>query len=178
MAPELFYQCVQNAIQQAIEKALKVGNEEKMIKNQLWILCHKDFDVPSNLRDWAMQEVEDICKRTVASMNLNPTLITQCPASLPKKEEDPPLFSKDTLYHASLCCHAVSACTAVNYEIFLNSKSHRLEEASMSISQYKESENVDRYIIAKCGNTIYVAFQSESTLTDWMNSSYSSFTDG
>ena len=176
MTPESFYQCVQYAIQQAIEKALKAGNEEEAIRNQLWTLCHKDFDVPSNLRDWAMQEVEEICKRTAASMN--PTLIAQCPVSLPQKEEDLPLFSKDTLYHASLCCHAVSVCTAGNYETFLNSKSHRLEEASMSVSQYKESENVDRYIIAKCGNTIYVAFQSESTLSDWMNSSYSSFIDG
>ncbi len=175
MTPESFYQCVQYAVQQAIEKALKVGNDEEAIRNQLWILCHKDFDVPSNLRDWAMQEVEDICKRTAASMNLNST---QCPASLPKVEEDPPLFSKNTLYHASLCCHAVSACTAGNYEIFLNSKSHLLEEASMSISQCKE--NIDRYIIAKCGNTIFVAFQSEPTLSNWMDvdSPYTTFVDG
>ena len=176
MTPESFYQCVQYAVQQAIEKAVKAGNEEEAIRNQLWILCHKDFDVPSNLCDWAMQEVEDICKRTAATMNLNPTLITQCPVSLPKKEEELPLFSKDTLYHASLCCHAVSACTAGNYEIFLNSKSHLLEEVSMSISQYKE--NVDRYIIAKCGNTIFVAFQGEPTLSNWMNSPYASFIDG
>lgn len=173
MTPESFYQCVQYAIQQAIEKAVRAGNEEESIRNQLWVLCHKDFDVPSNLRDWAIQEVEDICKRTTA---LNPTLITQCPASLPKKEESPPLFSKDTLYHASLCCHAVSVCTAGNYEIFLNSKSHLLEEASMSISQYKE--NVDRYIIAKSGNTIFVSFQGEPTLSNWMDSPYSSFIDG
>ena len=173
MTPESFYQCVQYGIQQAIEKALKAGNEEEAIRNQLWSLCHKDFDVPTNLRDWAMQEVEEICKRTTASMNQ--TLIT--PASiLPDEKVEPPLFSKDTLYHASLCCHAVSVCTAGNYEVFLNSKSHLLKEASMSISQCKE--NVDRYIIAKCGNTIFVAFQSEPTLSNWMDSPYTSFIDG
>lgn len=173
MTPDSFYQCVQYAIQQAIEKALKAGNGENVIRNQLWILCHKDFDVPTNLRDWAMQEVEEICKRTVVSMNQ----ILNAPKSLPdEKPVESPLFSKDTLYHASLCCHTVSVCTAGNYEVFLNSKSHLLEEASMSISQCKE--NVDRYIIARCGNTIFVAFQGEPSLSNWMGNSYTSFING
>ena len=143
-----------------------------MIRNQLWVLCYKDFDVPSNLREWAIQQIEDISKKMFASSDLVPI----APVSMPEEKVEPPLFSKGTLYHASLCCHAVSVCTAGNFESFLNSKSHVLEEASISISQYKE--NVDRYIIAKSGSTIYVAFQSEPTLSHWMDSPYTSFSEG
>lgn len=172
MTPESFYQCSKYAIQQAIEKAFKAGNNEEAIRNQLFTLCHKDFDVPTNLRDWAMQEVEEISKRTTFS--INPTLMS--PAPIPDDKVEPPLFSKGTLYHASLCCHAASDCNAGNFEAFLNSRSHLLGEASISISQYKL--NVDRYIIAKHGNTIFVAFQSEPTLSSWMDSPYTSFVDG
>lgn len=172
ITPESYYQCVQYTIQQAIEKAFKAGVGEEAIRNQMWIMCYKDFKVPTNLRGWAIQEIEEISKRTAISVN--PMLPT--PVALPDEKVEPPLFSKDTLYHASLCCHSVSVCTAGNFEAFLNSKSHLLEEASMSISQNKQ--NVDRYIIAKRGNTIFVAFQSEPTLSSWMDSPYTSFDDG
>ena len=172
MTPESYYQCVQYATQQAIEKAFKAGSGKELVQNQLWVLCYKDFDVPSNLREWAMHEVEDISKRMFASSCQ--AQIT--PVAHPEAKTELPLFSKDTLYHAGVCCHAVSVCTAGDFEAFMNSKSHLLEEGSISISQYKE--NVDRYIIAKCGNTVYVAFQSEPTLSSWMNSPYTSFSEG
>ena len=53
---------------------------------------------------------------------------------------------------------------------------HLLQEVSMSISS--EKKNVDRYIIAKQGNVIYVAFESEPILSWWMDSAYTSFEDG
>ena len=174
MTAELYHQCTKCAIQQAIENAIKVNPErgKESIRNQLWILCHKDFSVTSELREWAIQEVEEIFKRMSVDAAQPPI------APVPESDEnvEPPFFSKDTLYHASLCCQAVSTCTAAGFETFFNSKSHLLQEASMSLSQDKK--NVDRYIIAKRDDTIYIAFQSEPTLSSWMESSYASFSDG
>ena len=167
---ELFYQNTKCAIQQTIECALKAEMEQESIRNQLWILCHKEFSVPSDLREWTMQEAEDIFKRMSITVDHPPI------APLTEEKCEPSFFSKDILYHASLCCHAVSTCTARNFKAFFNSKSHLLQEASMSISQDKE--NVDRYIIARRDDTIYMAFQSEPTLSNWMDSPYSSFDEG
>ena len=170
MTAELFYQCTRCAIQKAIESAFKAERGKELIRNNLWTLCHKDFSVPSDLREWAMQEIEVILKRM--------SITVDQPPITPMSEEnvEPPFFSKDTLYHASLCCHAVSTCTAGNFEAFFNSKCHLLQEVSMSISQDKD--NVDRYIIATRDDTIYMAFQSEPTLSSWMDSPYVSFNEG
>ena len=120
----------------------------------------------------AMQEAEEIPKCTPASMD---QALSTSP--LPDQKIEPPLFTKDTLYHANLCCYIVNTCNDLNYEMFeLNSTGNMLEEATMSIRGMQKAY-VDRYMIARRGDTYLVAFQSERTMCAWSNK-YTSFTDG
>ena len=131
-------------------------------------MCYKSFDVPSKLREWTIQEVEKMCKSVEAVEKSDP-----CP---PSSDDKKPLMNKDILYHAGICCQAVSTHTAANFKKFFNGVGHALDEVSMSISQDKA--NVDRYIIAKQGDIVYMAFQSEPTLSKWIDGPYGSFDNG
>ena len=121
-----------------------------------------------------MQKAEETHKRSAASMDQalgNP--------SLPDQKAGPPLlFTKDTLYHASLCCYIVNMYNDLNYEALGLNISNMFEEATMSIRGMQKAY-VDRYMIAKRHgvDTYFVVFQSERTLCAW-NSKYASFTDG
>ena len=122
---------------------------------------------PTILFDMATQGFEGIQKRTAASMDQAVDTSTA---------EQPPLFSKDTLYHASLGCYIVNICNDMNYEIGgLNIPGHRFVEATMSIRGYgQQKPYVDRYMIAKhADDTYFVAFQGDR---GW-RSKYASFTD-
>ena len=122
----------------------------------------------------ATQEVEEIAKHAGASVGQALTMPTSSP---PDQTAEPPLFSKDTLYHASLCCHVVNTCNDLNYEFHLNSTSHQFEEASMSIRGMQKAY-VERYMIAKHTNdTYFVAFRIDDALSMWTRK-YASFSDG
>ena len=165
------YKTMKKDIQDSIEEALKYEDVES-VRSQMLFLCQKALNVvPVQLRDWAMQEVGVIYAATKEEEKPLP--------SCPPAQDESPLFTKETLYHASLCCEAVSTCTTADYKSFFNNagNGHHLKEISMSIS--KDRDDVDRYIIAKQqeNNVIYMAFQSEPTLARWMKT-YQSFTDG
>lgn len=164
---ESLYKTIQSTIQECTGSALK-SVDMQLVRDQMWYLCYTSFDVPTQLRDWAVQEVEKMCDCVKENEKPKP-----CP--LPSQDKKP-LMTKDTLYHAGLCCQAVSTRTAANFKKFFNGVGHKLDEVSMSISQDKE--NVDRYIIAKQGNIIYMVFQSEPTLSKWIEGPYESFAIG
>ena len=126
------------------------------------------------LGDMATQEVEEITKYTGASMGQALTMPT---SSLPDQTAEPPLFSKDTLYHASMCCYIVNIYNDLNYKHHLNSTSHQFEEVSMSIRGMQKAY-VERYMIAKHSNdTYFVAFRVDDALSVWTRM-YASFSDG
>lgn len=167
------YKMIEKDIQGAIEDALKTESVES-VRAQMLFLCQTSFDVPIQLREWAVKEIDTVYTRVKKEEESQ----SQSVPSLPSQEEKP-LLNKDTLYHASLCCQAVSTCTTLNYKNFFSraGNGHSLKEISMSISQ--DRENVDRYIIAKQeNNVVYMAFQSEPTLMKWIDSSYNSFANG
>lgn len=72
-----------------------------------------------------------------------------------------PIFCKENIYHACLCCEAVSKCSHENIREFFEqqSQSHRIEEVSMSLSNH--------YLIAKSQNTFIIAFTGEKSFTSW-----------
>lgn len=162
------YKTMQSTIRGSADTALKYLSPQ-VVRNQMWYLCYKSFDVPSELCEWTMQEIEKMCNKSVEA-------VEKPDPGPPSCEDKKPLMNKDSLYHAGLCCQAVSTRTAANFKKFFRGVGHTLDEVSMSISQDKE--NVDRYIIAKQGDVVYMAFQSEPTLSKWINSSYGSFDNG
>ncbi len=160
------YNAIQCTIRGFIESALK-SESLSLVRDQMGYLCHKSFDVPTQLRDWAMEEVDKV------ATSMKKEEPKPCPT--PTIEEKP-LLSKDSFYHASVCCHIVSTCNTATFKKALGGTRHNFDEVSMSISQ--DHENVDRYLIAKHGNTVYMAFQSEPTLSKWMECNYGSFSNG
>ena len=87
-------------------------------------------------------------------------------------EVSEPLFSKDTVYHASLCCQAVSSCTAGDYQQFFKNKElvpgHLFDAISISRPRHDSNSLREQYLIAKQGDsTYYIAFQSEADLREW-----------
>ena len=90
-----------------------------------------------------------------------------------------PLFNKDTVYHAGICCLAVCTTDARNYQQFFKDKTmvpgHSFTEVSLSGS---ESEQ-DRFLIAQQGkSTIYLSFQCEPLLLEWSKRFKNSFSEG
>lgn len=159
------YKMMRSTIQTFIKKALQTEPFED-IRQQMQYLC-QSFDIPTKLSDWAKKEVdtinEDLVRSDIAVSQ--DVLITQ---------NDEPLFNKDILYHASLCCQAVSSYDSSSYDRFFSTKPHGLKEISMSICR----SSVDRYIIAKQDkDIIYMAFQSEPNLSKWIDI-YRSVTEG
>ena len=169
------FQCIKDSIHHAIDSVLKAGEEVETVREQMWSLCYKHFKVPTDLCKWALNEVDAVNKALLPS---EPSAPVEPIAPTAPSKDQPSLFSKDTLHHAGLCCQAVSTCNAGTFMKFFDNQvtNHLLQEVSMSISS--EKKNVDRYIIAKQGNVIYVAFESEPTLSQWMDSMYTSFEDG
>ena len=165
--------CIEESIRQYVETMLEAGETVDFLQNQMSLLYCKHLVVPSNLLEWTSRVVEAV--NSERSQDIAVAVAPQSHEELTPPK--PPLFNNDTVYHASICCHAVSTCHAGNFKNFFDHmvRGHRLEEVSMSVSQDKE--NVDRYLIAKQQNTIYIAFQSEATISHWMDK-YSSFDDG
>ena len=162
---------MKKSIRAAIKNSFCKNESLESVRSQIGILCNEHLAIPTNHRQWAMSEVETIykCLPVISSPMPQPQVSSEPPI--------PSLFSHDILYHAGLCCHVVSTCTAATFQASLNTlgSGHLLEEASMSISQDKE--NVDRYMIARQADKIYMSFQSEASIKTWMND-YNSFDEG
>ena len=171
---EALFTCIKESIRQYVEDMLETDESVASLQKQMSVLCYKHLLIPSKLTEWVSRVVETISSdRSPAQAVVNP----KPQVHEQTKPQEPPLFNKDTVYHASLCCHAVSTRDAGNFKHFFDHivRRHCLEEVSMSVS--KDKENVDRYLIAKQLNTIYIAFQSEATISQWMDE-YTSFDDG
>lgn len=165
--PESLYATIQSTIRGRTENALK-SVESKDVRDQMYYLCNTSFDVPTGLRGWAMEEVSKICE-SLKENEISKLIPVQA-------EVTKSLMDKDTLYHASVCCRAVSTCTTATLKKYLSGVGHNLDAVSMSIS--REKENIDRYMIAKQGNIVYMAFRSEPTVSDWIESAYGTFANG
>ena len=162
--------CIQDTILEFIRARLSCGIPPKDVKAEMNRLCHTDIAVPTSLWDWTIGQVEEMTQKMIDT----PSELK--PLAQPKEcEEDAPLFSKDVVHHASLCCLAASTCRSEEFNSFFSHKNpqHDLEEASFSLS----SNDLKTYLIATNENTMYVAFKSESKLSGW-TADYDSFEDG
>ena len=155
---------IKETVQEFIETSLRAGASENEVKKVLSELYSSDLLLSEDIYKWVLSEVSTAAQ----AVCLEQTSTTS--------EKLPPLFCKETLYHASLCCYAVSTCDANTYQKFFNKDfpNHSLEEASLSRSQ--DREQVDRYLIARHDKTYYVAFQSKPLLAQWPK--FTSFQEG
>ena len=154
---------IKEQIQQFIEKSLDTGLPINKVESEINDLCFKAAVVPSILLDWVKDEFEEkSLKRSENNCEIH-SKEGVC-AKFQTYNHEPLLFSKDTLYHAGLCCEAVNSCQrATDVKNYFQTKSprHSLEEISIS-----ESSEVTPFLIAKQGKTIYVAFQSETLISN------------
>lgn len=151
---------IKEQIQQFIEKSLDSGLDVLHVKSQINALCFKDLAVPTILVEWVQEEFEE--KSLKHAGKCAHSMESAC-AKPQSQAEEMSLFSKDTLYHAGLCCEAVTFCQkASEVGTFFQQKysMHSLEEISFS----RQNSHVKPYLITKQGNTIYVAFRSETHL--------------
>ena len=158
---------IKGNIQQFIETGLRAGASKDDVKKVLSELYSSDVLISGDIFEWALSEVSTTAQAVCLQQTSNPS---------DEKEKLPPLFCKETLYHASLCCYAVSTCDANTYQTFFNKDfpNHSLEEVSLSRS--RDREQVDRYLIARHDKTYYVAFQSEPLIAQWPK--FTSFQEG
>ena len=164
---ELKITLIKETVQHYIGISLRCGASADDVKKVLITMYSTDALVSGKVYEWASGEV---------SVTTQAICLLQLFGSSNKEVTIPPLFCKETLYHASLCCHAVCTCDANTYKDFFNKDlpNHNLEEVSLSLS--RDQEQVNRYLIARQGKTYYVAFQSEPLLVQWLN--FTSFQEG
>ena len=152
---------------QFIDKSLDAGLSVDKVKSEIHALCYKEMVVPSILLDWTKEEFEE---KSLNHTERNPRSKENICATLRPHDHEQLLFNKDTLYHAGLCCEAISSCsTEHDIKVFFQTGSpmHSLEEISFS-----KNHHVKPYLIAKQGNTIYVAFQSEVHISKQKDKGY------
>ena len=158
---------IKETMQHYIGISLRAGASADNVKMVLKEIYGSDVLVSDEVYEWALSEV---------NVTAQAVCLPQSSSSADKEETLPPLFCKETLYHASLCCYAVCTRDANTYKDFFNKDfpNHTFEEVSLSLS--RDREQVDRYLIARHGKTYYVAFQSEPLLAHWSN--FTSFQEG
>ena len=162
--------CFQDLIQQYIEKALRSGIETSQVKNDMEKLCRVHLVIPAVLWTWTMQEVDKANEKLTSE--LRKVVKPKVKEGTPK----PSLFSKDTLYHASLCCDAINVSTSLaKPQSYFQNKNPQHNFTEVSFSQSRDS--ITPYLIAKLHDVIYVAFQSTPFLDKWMENA-TSFNEG
>ena len=136
------------------------------MKTVLAKVYKEDVLISGDIFEWAMEKV--ITSHGSESHDISRTTpITT--------DEEIPLICQDMIYHASLCNLAVCTRNSATYNKFFESDYplHTIEAASISIPK----DNIDRYLIARQGSVYYVAFKSESLLSEW-SKHFRSFNEG
>ena len=158
--PDNINDCIEKAIHYHIETSYGAGIPAEMLKEQMQTLNDPECLIPAETCKWALKEIDTVWKNGKSS---------KCMAVLPRDPllramETPPL-SPFLLYHALLCSKAVSTCSSTKaVHDFFTQVGHKLEEASLS----PKGTNVNQYMMAKNGDTFYLAFQSEASITRWL----------
>ena len=102
--------------------------------------------IPMDIIDWCYDKLDEIAK----NLNHNGGGIDEQDADDPVEPELPPLFCKDTVYHASLCALFVSQ--SHSEDDFMSMYGHSFDEMSLSVSDQH------KIFIAQQGNIVYTSF--------------------
>ena len=154
--PQVINQVLQWALQDYITSFTKFSciNVEHL-KHHLRLLHTEGLISDLSVYKWAVQVAEERVSQ-----------VTFDPVSSRKK----PLFSKDVLYHASLCSLAVNSENMFEENTWI--RGHNFKAVSISQS------SKERYLVATQDESIYYfAFQGNSDISSWLKE-YESFSEG
>ena len=165
---ELVFRCL-TELQQS-------GTPEEDVKEKLCELCQKKFLITESVYLWSLKKIREVFTRE-EDLSLN----SAEPTSPADPQHTDPLFSKDTIYHASICCQALACCTAGDYQNFFKDtqrvSGHSFQAISIS-HPTSDGKQHERYLIAKQGESkYYIAFESQPVLSQWLKKCHS-FIDG
>ena len=146
------------------------------IKAMLHDLWQVKYLVSESVYRWALQQLSEVFQEEIdvaSDSNVHDLLSPT--------ETCEPLFSKDTIYHSSICCHALTCCNAGDYQKFFKDKEtvpgHSFQAVSIS-RPTPDSNQHERYLIARQGESkYYIAFESQPQLSQWRKK-YQSFVEG
>ena len=159
--------CVKGSIRHYIDASIEEEASVKTLKLELSMIHNNEVLISRELFEWALKELQQQPSKQVSAPS---TSIAET------KPKVPHLYGPSALYHASLCCYAVtSVSNEEEAHRFFNEARHKLDQ--VSICKENSPEKLDRYLIARNGSIIYVAFQSEAKLSEWPTK-YSTFEEG
>ena len=161
--PEHIKECVLSITSTSIQS----GEDLNDLKQQLHKLHKEDLLFSEDVLEKALALAEEEHSKRAEVASVKPA-----PAKLLARE---PLFSKDTVYHADICCRVLATGDAGNYQSLFkklpNGQGHLFKAVSMSRSK------TERLLIAEQGESVfYFAFESRPKISDWKD--YKSFDEG
>ncbi len=156
---------IKDMIQQFIMKSIQSKANRDEIKSSLTKIYDTDLLLGKEIYEWALERTASLLPEV--SSNESPDSPEE------EKESAKPLFCEDIVYHASLCCYAISTKDTLSYKKFFDDSKHHFDELSLS----RDPEDVDRYIIARKGTTFFFVFLSEPSFSKWPKC-YNSFEQG
>ena len=159
---------IKEAVDTFLKHSFKTRVPLEEVKQDLSILSTTHLLLTDSELSWSMNRAEELA----AAMSPPCAEAVDSSKVLPARDVKP-LFSKEVVYHASLCCVAVNSPSGKNLLVSDHNR-HLLEE--VSIARPKEGQ-VDRYLIARQGKTYYVAFKGELNLDNWRKH-FKSFEEG
>ena len=172
--PEGLKNVIERTLQNYIVTSLEASVTPEAIKNHLKDLCEKHSLISAGMLKWVLNEHKNLVKKQSPPKVRGMELANVIPEDVSPVETGAPLLSPSILYHASLVCQAVNNCVGTKaVHEFLKEEAHELCEISLSLP----IDEVDRYLVAKNRNVIYVAFRSKPALKSWL-SQHKSFEEG
>ena len=147
--------------------SIQSGQNVDEVKEQLHKLHKEELLFSEDVLEKAQTLAEEEHSKLTEVASVKPA-----PAKLLARE---PLFSKDTVYHADICCRVLATGDAGNYQSLFkklpNGQGHSFKAVSMSRSK------TERLLIAEQGESVfYFAFESRPQFSDWKD--YKSFDEG
>ena len=162
-------------VDEFLSQSQQSGALLKDVQITLHELHQKKYLISESVLRWAIQKASELFS---AQDDLIHASVPDMPFPQSPAEVTEPLFCKDTVYHAGLCCEAVTTCTAGDYQkFFKNVPGHSFNAVSFSRPR-QDGSLCEHYLIATQGESkYYIAFQSEPNLTEWPKKC-TSFTQG
>lgn len=151
---------IKDKIRKFIKKAESKASVED-IKECLRAI-HDELTLDSELWKWSLNEVAVISKEALSVTDVCDVAaeVSEDDSIDNSDESDEPMFSNDTVYHATLCCYVIVTKKNKDYFGLFN---HQFDELSFS-SEFKHDAATTQFLIARKGKTYFIAFHYKTEL--------------